>query len=142
MISKVSSSSANEYKSNPLIPKIFSNDHICVFGTDYDTPDGSCVRDYIHVADLADGHIMVMGRSANDYNLGSGTGYSVLQIINECEKVCGKKINVVYGDRRSGDPASLVADCSKIMEIGWHPKHDLSSIIKTAWMWHKNKNEI
>lgn len=117
--------------------------HLEVFGTDYPTPDGTCVRDYIHVSDLAQAHALAldglaMGAPSAVYNLGNGKGYSVLEVIRAAEEVVGKPINIKFGPRRPGDPAALVAGSAKIMgELGWYPCYgDLKVIIETAWRWH------
>jgi len=116
-----------------------------VFGADYPTPDGTCIRDYIHVNDLADAHILAMealasGAPSAVYNLGNGSGYSVLAVIRAAEEETGKRIPVQYGARRPGDPAMLVAGSKKIKaELGWQPRFtDLRAIIETAWRWHRN----
>jgi len=114
-----------------------------IFGTDYNTRDGSCIRDYIHVTDLADAHIKAVeylskGGKSDCFNLGTGTGITVLELISAVEDITGKKINVSFEGRRPGDPDSLVADSSKAKEIlGWEPIHSsIDNIIKTAWGWH------
>ncbi|OPX90733.1 UDP-glucose 4-epimerase GalE [Pelotomaculum sp. PtaB.Bin117] len=114
-----------------------------VFGTDYPTPDGTCVRDYIHVNDLADAHVLALeamagGAASQIYNLGNGNGYSVLEVIKTAEAVAGKPIPVKYAARRAGDPAVLVAGAEKIKnELGWRPSFPgLQDIIATAWRWH------
>jgi UDP-glucose 4-epimerase len=117
---------------------------ISVFGTDYDTPDGTCIRDYVHVSDLCDAHwlalnhLMTNGDSAR-FNLGNGEGFSVKEVIDTAEKVTSKKISVDYQPRRAGDPARLIADSSKVREkLGWQPKRaDLSTIIADAWAWER-----
>ena len=121
---------------------------ISVFGTDYDTPDGTCVRDYIHVTDLANAHILayeglVNKEVANEvFNLGNGAGYSVKEIIEVCEKVSGKSAVIKYADRRPGDPATLVASSKKIEEkLGWKPQFDLEEIIGSAWRWHSKETK-
>ena len=131
-----------------LIPIVLQHllgqrDKISVFGTDYETADGTCVRDYIHVTDLANAHIlsyegMVEGTVANEtFNLGNGAGYSVKEIIEACEQVAGKKAVVEYADRRPGDPATLVASSEKIEKaLGWKTQYDLEQIIGSAWRWH------
>lgn len=131
-----------------LIPIVLQHllgqrEKISVFGTDYDTPDGTCIRDYIHVTDLANAHIlayegMVSGTVSNDvFNLGNGSGYSVKEIIDICEKVSGKQAVIDYADRRAGDPAVLVASSAKIdRKLGWKPKYNLQEIIESAWRWH------
>ena len=118
-------------------------DHIRVFGTDYPTTDGSCIRDYVHVNDLAQAHLLALdalleGGDSAIYNLGSSNGYSVKEVIAKAEGVTGKKIPVVEAPRRPGDPAILVASSDKIMrELGWTPEYDnLEKIIQTAWNWH------
>jgi len=117
--------------------------HLEIYGTDYPTPDGSCVRDYIHVSDLAAAHVLALdalaaGSPSVVYNLGNGNGHSVLEVIKTAEEVVGKPIKVKYGPRRPGDPAALVAGSGKIMEeLGWQPRFaDLKTIIETAWRWH------
>ncbi|MBR9984281.1 MAG: UDP-glucose 4-epimerase GalE [Desulfosarcina sp.] len=118
-------------------------DHIQVFGTDYPTPDGTCIRDYVHVNDLAQAHMLALdalleGGESSIYNLGSSNGYSVREVIAKAERVTGKKIPVVEAPRRPGDPAILVASSEKIQrELGWAPAYDnLEKIIQTAWNWH------
>ncbi|MBX9627600.1 MAG: UDP-glucose 4-epimerase GalE [Gemmataceae bacterium] len=114
-----------------------------VFGTDYPTPDGTCVRDYIHVDDLADAHIRALGKLGPGaqlrYNVGTGRGYSVREVIQAVEDITGLKVPVKEGPRRPGDPPELVADAGKIRrELGWAPKYaDLRAIVQTAWNWHQ-----
>lgn len=116
---------------------------VTIFGTDYDTPDGTAVRDYIHIFDLASAHILAFEALADGpsrrYNLGNGTGYSVKQIIEVARKVTGHPIPVDYGPRRAGDLAVLIADSTKIKaELGWAPEFaQLGQIIQTAWEWHR-----
>ena len=131
-----------------LIPIILQQllgerESISVFGTDYPTEDGTCIRDYIHVTDLANAHIAALDallngtKKAETYNLGNGVGYSVKQVIEMCEKVTGEKANVILGDRRAGDPARLVASSDKIFsELGWKAERGLETIIESAWKWH------
>jgi UDP-glucose 4-epimerase len=114
-----------------------------VFGTDYPTPDGTCIRDYIHVDDLADAHLLALeglrpGKELR-YNLGTGHGYSVREVIRVAEEVTGKKCPVKEGPRRAGDPPALVAGADKVRrELGWSPRYtDLKPIIETAWNWHR-----
>jgi UDP-glucose 4-epimerase len=111
-----------------------------IFGTDYPTPDGTCIRDYIHVIDLAQAHIQALppGRKGF-YNLGNGDGYSVRQVINVCEKVTGRPIPTVEKPRRPGDPPKLVASAQKAMnELGWKPEYPkLEQIVADAWRWHE-----
>jgi len=117
---------------------------LSVFGTDYPTPDGTCVRDYIHVNDLARAHVLALealaaGAPSGAYNLGNGNGYSVLEVIKAAESVTGRQVPVEYGSRRPGDPATLVASSEKAKrELGWRPNYaDLSAILGTAWKWHR-----
>jgi UDP-glucose 4-epimerase len=115
-----------------------------VFGTDYPTPDGTCIRDYIHVDDLAEAHLLALeALKPGDrlrYNLGTGRGYSVREVIRVAEEVTGKPVPVKEGPRRPGDPPALVASSEKIQrELGWRPRYaELRPIIETAWNWHKN----
>lgn len=111
-----------------------------IFGTDYETPDGTCIRDYIHIVDLAQAHMLAMQPGKQGfYNLGNGEGYSVREVIQMCEKVSGKKIKAVEKPRRPGDPAKLVASAERAMkELGWKPKYPkLEDIVSSAWAWHK-----
>lgn len=115
---------------------------IAIFGKDYPTKDGTCIRDYVHVNDLADAHLLALEKLGNEskfYNLGTGSGYSVKEIIEACKKITQCPIPVVHEARRPGDPAALYSDSSKIKkELGWKPKYNLDKIIETAWKWHKN----
>ena len=120
-------------------------DHVSIFGTDWPTKDGTCIRDYVHVTDLAQAHVLALdalreGRRTTAYNLGNGSGYSVRELIELAEKVTGRKIESVSGARRPGDPAVLVASSARIVsELGWEPRFaDLKTIIETAWNWHSN----
>jgi UDP-glucose 4-epimerase len=111
-----------------------------IFGTDYATPDGTCIRDYIHIIDLAQAHMLGLEAGKTGfYNLGNGDGYSVKQVISTCEKITGTKIPWVTKPRREGDPPRLVASAEKaIRELGWKPKYPkLEDIVSTAWAWHK-----
>jgi len=111
-----------------------------IYGTDYPTPDGTCIRDYIHIADLAQAHILGLAPGTTGfYNLGNGGGYSVRQVISTCERITGKRIPAVEKPRRPGDPPRLVASAGKaIRDLGWHPKFPkLEDIVATAWLWHK-----
>src|SRR5579872_7292824 len=111
-----------------------------IYGTDYPTPDGTCIRDYIHIIDLAQAHILALAPGKQGfYNLGNGDGYSVRQVIQTCEKVSGKKIPVIEKPRRPGDPPKHLAAAEKaIRELGWKPKYPkLEDILSTAWNWHK-----
>jgi UDP-glucose 4-epimerase len=130
----------------PLVLKAALNgDSVPIYGTDYNTPDGTCIRDYIHVIDLAQAHILALnkleeGGISGIYNLGNGNGYSVKEVIETARKVTGKKIISIESSRRPGDPARLVASSEKIRkELGWVPKYpDLETIVETAWRWHRN----
>jgi UDP-glucose 4-epimerase len=131
----------------PLILKTAKGEResIKIFGTDYPTPDGTCIRDYIHVNDLADTHILALdylfkGGHSEVFNCGYGHGYSVREVINTAKKVTGIDFKVEEVDKREGDPAVLVADSKKLKEkLKWFPKYDdLEYIIQTAWNWEKN----
>ena len=118
-------------------------DSIYIFGDDYDTPDGTCVRDFVHVLDLGQAHILALdaladGRSRT-YNLGCGEGYSVREVIDVAREVTGHPIPAEVAPRRPGDPATLIASSEKIRdELGWDPQYDsLDAIIQTAWEWHR-----
>lgn len=133
-----------------LIPLILQvplkkREFITVFGDDYATPDGTCIRDYIHVVDLADAHIKAVeylekGNGSNIFNLGNGVGFSVKEMITAAEESTNEKIKVVLGERRAGDPAQLIASSEKARKIlGWTPKYtNVKDIISTAWGWHKS----
>jgi UDP-glucose 4-epimerase len=134
-----------------LIPIVLQHlvgkrEKVSMFGSDYDTPDGTCVRDYIHVTDLANAHILALEallsekKSTEIYNLGNGLGYSVKEVIETCEKVTGRKATVEIAPRREGDPARLVASSQKIFsELGWKAERDLETIIASAWKWHQQQ---
>lgn len=131
----------------PLILKTAQGirDKIFVFGDDYPTPDGSCIRDYIHVMDIAAAHILGMEHLfetgiSETYNLGDGKGFSVFEVIEKVKDITGEDFAVEVADRRSGDPARLIASSEKAREVlGWTPDHStLENIIATAWCWHKN----
>jgi len=134
-----------------LIPIILQaaagkRDYVHVYGTDYDTPDGSCIRDYVHILDLAQAHARALdmlraGASSGFYNLGSEHGYSVREVIRVCEQVTGRPIKTVDGPRRPGDPAVLVASAAKAKaELGWQPQfQDLAEIVQTAWNWEQHR---
>ena len=132
-----------------LIPLILQvpngqREFISIFGDDYDTEDGTCIRDYIHVTDLANAHILAVeylnkGNESNIFNLGNGIGFSVKEVIETARNVTGHEIPAKICERRAGDPARLIASSRKAKDIlGWNPQHnDLSEIISTAWNWHK-----
>lgn len=131
-----------------LIPIIIQaalgiREKIAIFGDDYNTPDGTCVRDYIHVTDLADAHIKAIEKLERDntsavYNLGNGTGFSVKEVIEETKRVTGRDFKVTVEGRRAGDPSTLIASSKKAMsELNWKPRFNtLTQIIETAWKWH------
>ena len=118
--------------------------HVSVFGRDYDTPDGTCIRDYIHVSDLCEAHWLALqsllqGAPSQAYNLGNGQGFSVQQVIDAAEGITGMPVAVVDGPRRAGDPARLVADARLARQhLGWQPRHaELSTIVRHAWQWEQ-----
>ncbi|MBX3242915.1 MAG: UDP-glucose 4-epimerase GalE [Acidobacteria bacterium] len=131
-----------------LIPLILYNaldkiPSISIFGTDYPTPDGTAIRDYIHVSDLADAHILALnylrdGGTSDAFNLGNGNGYSVQEVVDAAQKVTGCDITSVHSPRREGDPSRLIANAEKARNVlGWQPKiSDIEAIIETAWNWH------
>ena len=131
-----------------LIPLILQvplgqREAINIFGNDYPTKDGTCIRDYIHVTDLAQAHILAVdylmkGNDSNIFNLGNGVGFTVNEVIETARKVTGHPIPAVMAERRAGDPAQLIASSEKAKTIlGWKPEHaDLEEIIATAWKWH------
>jgi UDP-glucose 4-epimerase len=131
----------------PLVLQAASGrrDAISIFGNDYDTPDGTCVRDYIHVQDLCDAHLLALdslrsGGASNRFNLGNGQGFSVRQVIDCAREVTGREIKVVNEERREGDPAVLVADATRAKTVfGWEPSlSSLEKIIETAWNWEQS----
>ena len=135
----------------PLVLQTLSGKrpHISVFGRDYDTPDGTCLRDYIHIVDLCSAHLLALtklvetGKSMR-FNLGNGSGFSVQEVIAAAERVTGKKVNVVEAPRRDGDPARLVADSTLAKtELNWNPVYpDLDSIISHAWNWEMRLSKL
>ena len=128
-----------------LIPNVLKvalgqKPHVEIYGTNYDTPDGTCIRDYIHIRDLSEAHILALKSTKNEfYNLGTGGGSSVREVIESCRKITGHKIPAVEKARRAGDPARLVAASEKIQrELGWQPKfQDIDAIIESAWRWQR-----
>ena len=136
-----------------LIPLILQvplgkRDHITVFGEDYPTPDGTCLRDYIHVLDLAEAHVLAIdylrrGGESNIFNLGNGQGFSVKEMIEAAREATGLDIKVEIGERRAGDPAQLIASSEKARKVlGWQPKFtDVKAVIGTAWKWHQQHPE-
>jgi UDP-glucose-4-epimerase GalE len=133
-----------------LIPLVLQTalglkDNLEIYGNDYPTPDGTCIRDYIHIVDLAHAHMLALermmeGHSGDVYNLGNGNGYSVHDVIEKACHITKKTIQPKITDRRQGDPPRLVSSSKKaFQELGWRPKyHELDTIIETAWRWHKN----
>lgn len=122
-------------------------DALNIFGTDYPTPDGTCIRDYLHVDDLAEAHILALeylasGGGSRIYNCGYGHGYSVREVVDKVIQVTGIRFPINYVDRRPGDPPALIADATRLRrELGWQPRHDdLEYIIRTAWEWEKKYN--
>jgi UDP-glucose 4-epimerase len=116
--------------------------HLAVYGDDYPTPDGTCIRDYIHIVDLAQAHILAMRKAhdtATHYNLGNGAGYSVLEVIESARRVTGHPIPVQHTARRPGDPPRLIGASEKVRrELGWQPKYpELDRIVASAWEWHQ-----
>ena len=129
----------------PLILQVPNNkrEHISIYGNDYNTKDGTCVRDYIHVTDLAEAHICAVkylldGNESDIFNLGNGVGFTVKEVIDTARSVTGHPIKAVEEARRAGDPATLIASSDKARKVlGWNPKHDsLAEIIESAWKWH------
>ncbi|MFA6007082.1 MAG: UDP-glucose 4-epimerase GalE [Candidatus Shapirobacteria bacterium] len=141
----------NHNPESHLIPLVLDaaigkRENIKIFGTDYPTPDGTCVRDYVHVVDLASAHLLALkhlldGGESKQYNLGNGKGFSVREVIEAVKKVTGKEFTVIEDVRRPGDPPVLVATSEKIKkELGWDPKYtDIEAIVATAWKWHQKK---
>ncbi|WP_302290756.1 UDP-glucose 4-epimerase GalE [Methanosphaera stadtmanae] len=136
-----------------LIPLILDaamgkREDIKIFGTDYDTPDGTCIRDYIHVTDLADAHILSLeylnkNNQSNQFNLGNGQGFSVKEVIESVKRVTGRNFNVTQTQRREGDPAILIGSSKKAKDtLGWDPQYvNIDKIIETAWNWHQKLNK-
>ena len=128
-----------------LIPNVLKvalgkKSHVEIYGTDYETPDGTCIRDYIHILDLSRAHILALAAPKSEfYNLGTESGSSVREVIETCRKITGQKIPVVEQPRRAGDPPSLIAASAKIKrELGWKPRFQhIDSIIESAWKWHQ-----
>jgi UDP-glucose 4-epimerase len=130
-----------------LLTALGKRSHISVFGTDYDTADGTCIRDYIHVSDLATAHVLGLqylleGGASQVFNLGNGNGFSVKEVIAAAEAVTGQEIPVVYADRRAGDPPILLGSSAKAQQVlNWQPQYpNLSDIIGHAWQWHRRRH--
>lgn len=142
----------NHNPESHLIPLILDvalglSPFITIFGNDYDTPDGTCIRDYIHVTDLAGAHVLALkglenGINSTAFNLGNGYGYSIKEIIETTKKVTGMEIKTKLAQRRKGDPPRLIADSTKaINELGWKPKYEkIEVILESAWQWHKKRH--
>jgi UDP-glucose 4-epimerase len=135
----------------PLVLKVATGEResIQIFGTDYPTPDGTCIRDYIHVSDLTQAHLLALASLLRDgncavYNLGNSRGYSVYDVIMTARHVTGHHIPAITADRRAGDPAELIADSEKIRrELDWRPRYEhLKTIIETAWVWHQREAKL
>jgi UDP-glucose 4-epimerase len=131
-----------------LLTALGKREAISVFGTDYPTPDGTCIRDYIHVTDLAAAHVLgleylLKGGSTEVFNLGNGSGFSVKQVIESAEQVTGRSIKVIEGDRRPGDPPALVGSSDRARQIlGWQPQYpDIAEILTHAWKWHQQRHQ-
>ena len=129
----------------PLIAKQPGCEGVTVFGDDYPTPDGTCIRDYIHVVDLAEAHIaalesLIGGGPSDRFNVGTGVGHSVLEVVRAVEEITGAKVPYAIGRRREGDPPSLVADSAKLQRtLGWKPRYaELRDIVATAWAFEKD----
>ena len=128
-----------------LIPNVLKaalgqKPNVEIFGTDYETPDGTCIRDYIHIVDLARAHILALSATKSDfYNLGTGGGASVREVIDSCRKITGREIDIAEKPRRPGDPPRLIASSEKIKrDLGWKPQfQSLDAIIESAWKWHQ-----
>ncbi|MCB9453711.1 MAG: UDP-glucose 4-epimerase GalE [Anaerolineaceae bacterium] len=135
-----------EYHLIPIILQVAlgQREKLTIFGEDYDTPDGTCIRDYIHVMDLAEAHVLAFEALADGksrkFNLGNGKGYSIREVLETARVITGETIPAVTGARRPGDPATLIADSTRITnELGWRPEFaSLHQIIETAWNWHKS----
>lgn len=131
----------------PIICNSVSGAEMTVYGSDYDTPDGTCIRDYIHVSDIAQAHVLAleymqerMESHFDVFNLGSDTGVSVLELINEFERVNGVKVNYKMGSRREGDVIKIYSDSTKAKQsLNWKPKHNTEDVVLTAWKWHNNQ---
>lgn len=130
-----------------LMAALGKRDSISIFGTDYPTPDGTCIRDYIHVSDLADAHVLgleylLQGGKTNVFNLGNGLGFSVKEVIDAAREITGREIKVVECDRRPGDPPALVGSSDKARTIlGWKPQYpEIKDILSHAWKWHQKRH--
>jgi UDP-glucose 4-epimerase len=135
----------HHWQETHLIPNVLKvalgqKPHVEIFGTDYPTPDGTAIRDYIHIVDLAQAHMLALTCEASDvFNLGSGRGYSVREVIEAARRVTGHPIPTLESPRRPGDPPKLIGDSKKIRQhLGWAPKYDdIEAIVASAWQWHR-----
>ena len=132
-----------------LLAALGKRNSVSVFGTDYPTPDGTCIRDYIHVTDLANAHVLGLqyllnGGKSSTFNLGNGNGFSVREIIEAARQVTGREIQVLESDRRAGDPPSLVGSSDRARQtLGWQPQYaDLHQILTHAWNWHLSRHQL
>ena len=132
-----------------LYAALGKRDAISIYGTDYPTPDGTCIRDYIHVCDLASAHVLGLeyllnGGKTDKFNLGNGNGFSVKEVIETAREVTGREIKATLSDRRPGDPPSLVGSGEKAKKVlGWNPEYpDLKDIISHAWQWHLKRHDV
>ena len=132
-----------------LLKAVVTGEPVTIFGDDYDTADGTCIRDYIHVADLADAHVLALerllaGGPSDAFNVGTGTGHSVMEVLRAVEEVTGRTVPFHIGPRRAGDPPLLVANSDKLKrELGWKPKFpELTDIVATAWEFEKNRRRV
>lgn len=132
-----------------VVNSVIKDIPLVINGNDYNTHDGTCVRDYIHVSDLAEGHLQALnylldGGNTNVFNLGTGKGFSIMEIINSVERVTGKKVNYTFGERREGDPAELIADASRANStLGFSTQHShIDNIVKTTYEWEMRKISI
>jgi UDP-glucose-4-epimerase GalE len=129
-----------------LLRAVVTETPITIYGDDYETPDGTCIRDYIHVTDLAEAHLLALekllaGGESNSFNVGTGTGHSVMEVLRAVEEVTGRAVPYEIGSRRAGDAPTLVANSDKLKRaLGWKPRFpDLSDIVTTAWQFEKNR---
>jgi UDP-glucose-4-epimerase GalE len=129
-----------------LLQAVVTGNPITIFGEDYDTPDGTCIRDYVHVTDLAQAHLLALerllaGQGSNAFNVGTGAGHSVMEVLRAVEEVTGRTVPYQIGPRRAGDPPALVADSSKLQHaLGWKPKYpEVNDIVTTAWQFEKSR---
>lgn len=128
----------------PLVMQaILKGSELSIYGTDYNTPDGTCIRDYVHVSDLAQAHILALqalqeGQTSQALNVGTGRGYSVREVVEESQKITGQSLHLKFESRREGDPPVLVADNSRLVKMGWRARYsDLPTLLSTAWTWHR-----